>query len=81
MAELAAGALVSRSLLDERFRQVLGRSPVRYLTGWRMHLAEELLADTEKSAFEPRLQTRASSFPHPLLRHARTPVRRGRLGR
>ena len=28
MAELAAGALVSRSLLEERFRQVLGRSPV-----------------------------------------------------
>ena len=38
---------VSRSLLDERFRQVLGRSPIRYLTEWRMHLAEELLATTE----------------------------------
>ena len=46
-AELASGAAVSRSLLDERFRQVLGRSPIRYLTEWRMHLAEELLATTE----------------------------------
>jgi AraC-like DNA-binding protein len=46
VAELAAGAAVSRSLLDERFRQVLGRSPIRYLTEWRMHLAEELLATT-----------------------------------
>ena len=47
VAELAVGAAVSRSLLDERFRQVLGRSPIRYLTEWRMHLAEELLATTD----------------------------------
>jgi len=47
VAELAAGAAVSRSVLDERFRQVLGRSPIRYLTEWRMHLAEELLATTD----------------------------------
>jgi AraC-like DNA-binding protein len=46
VAELAAGASVSRSLLDQRFRQVLGRSPIRYLTEWRMHLAKELLATT-----------------------------------
>ena len=38
---------MSRSLLDERFRQVLGRSPIRYLTEWRMHLADELLATTD----------------------------------
>ena len=44
---LAAAALVSRSLLDERFRQVLGRSPIRYLTDWRMHLAEDLLTSTD----------------------------------
>lgn len=49
VADLASGAAVSRSLLDERFRQVLGRSPIRYLTEWRMHLAEELLATTEIS--------------------------------
>jgi AraC-like DNA-binding protein len=47
VAELAAGAAVSRSVLDSRFRHVLGRSPIRYLTEWRMHLAEELLATTE----------------------------------
>ena len=38
---------MSRSLLDERFRQVLGRSPIRYLTEWRMHLADGLLATTD----------------------------------
>jgi AraC-like DNA-binding protein len=47
VAELAAEAAVSRSSLDERFRQVLGRSPIRYLTEWRMHLAEDLLANTD----------------------------------
>jgi AraC-like DNA-binding protein len=46
VAELAARAAVSRSLLDQRFRQVLGRSPIRYLTQWRMHIARELLATT-----------------------------------
>jgi AraC-like DNA-binding protein len=46
VAELASAALVSRSMLDARFRQVLGRSPIRYLTEWRMHLADELLATT-----------------------------------
>jgi len=48
VAELAASVAVSRSLLDERFRQVLGRSPIRYLTDWRMHIAEELLATTRE---------------------------------
>ena len=47
VAELAAGAAVSRSVLDGRFRQVLGRSPIRYLTEWRMHVAQELLVTTE----------------------------------
>jgi AraC-like DNA-binding protein/uncharacterized cupin superfamily protein len=44
--ELAMAANVSRSLLDERFRDVLGRSPIRYLTDWRMHNAKDLLATT-----------------------------------
>jgi AraC-like DNA-binding protein len=47
VGDLAAEAAVSRSLLDERFRQVLGRSPIRYLTEWRMHVAADLLASTD----------------------------------
>ena len=50
--ELASGAAVSRSLLDERFRQVLGLSPMRYLTEWRMHLAEELLTTADITIFD-----------------------------
>jgi AraC-like DNA-binding protein len=44
VAQLAAQSLVSVSVLDERFREVLGVAPIRYLFGWRMHLARELLA-------------------------------------
>ena len=47
VADLAANAAVSRSVLDERFRHVLGRSPIRYLTDWRMHIAEDLLTGTD----------------------------------
>jgi AraC-like DNA-binding protein len=45
--DLARAAAVSRTHLDDRFRQVLGRSPIRYLTEWRMHLARDLLASTD----------------------------------
>jgi AraC-like DNA-binding protein len=47
VSELARSAAVSRSLLDGRFRQVLGLSPIRYLTEWRMHVAQDLLATTD----------------------------------
>ena len=47
VAELAHRAAVSRSLLDQRFREVLGSSPIRYLTEWRMHIAVELLASSD----------------------------------
>jgi len=52
VAELARGARVSRSVLDERFRVVLGRSPIRYLTEWRMHLAQDLLATSDITVYE-----------------------------
>jgi AraC-like DNA-binding protein len=47
VAELAAEVAVSRSLIDDRFRHVLGISPIRYLTEWRMHLADQLLSTTD----------------------------------
>jgi len=51
VAELAGTVAVSRSLLDARFRQLVGRSPIRYLADWRMHIAGELLATTDLSVF------------------------------
>jgi AraC-like DNA-binding protein len=47
VADLAASVSVSVSLLDERFRELLGRPPIRYLTGWRMHVAQDLLTSTD----------------------------------
>jgi AraC-like DNA-binding protein len=49
VALLAAEANVSPSLLDQRFRDVLRLAPIRYLAGWRMHVAEELLGSTTMS--------------------------------
>jgi AraC-like DNA-binding protein len=49
VTELASTATVSRSVLDQRFREVLGLSPIRYLTEWRMHLASDLLRTTDLS--------------------------------
>lgn len=47
VADLAATAHVSASVLDERFRTVLAMPPIRYLSEWRMHLARGLLASSD----------------------------------
>lgn len=44
--ELAGCAAASRSVLDERFRRLLGQPPIRYLAEWRMQLAADLMKDT-----------------------------------
>ena len=41
--ELARVAGTSRSVLAERFQQLVGSSPIQYLTQWRMLLASNLL--------------------------------------
>jgi AraC-like DNA-binding protein len=40
---LAQQVAASRSVLADRFTQVLGVSPIRYLTQWRMELAAQML--------------------------------------
>ncbi|BDT91340.1 cupin [Nocardia sputorum] len=45
VASLAATAGVSRALFARRFSEVMGQSPLAYLTECRMDEAEELLAD------------------------------------
>jgi len=47
VSDLALEAAASRSLLDRRFRDVLGLSPMRYVNEWRMRVAQDLLANTE----------------------------------
>lgn len=44
LEELSAEAATSRSVLAERFQQLVGSSPMQYLTQWRMLLAANLLS-------------------------------------
>ena len=44
VSELARVSCTSRSVLAERFQQMVGCSPIQYLTQWRMLLATNLLS-------------------------------------
>ncbi len=43
--ELAKEAAVSRATLAKRFVELVGQSPIQYLAGWRMHLAQHMLRE------------------------------------
>jgi AraC-like DNA-binding protein len=43
--ELAREAAISRSVLAQRFTEVLGDSPIRYLAAWRILLAKQMLRE------------------------------------
>ena len=45
VAELAAQVGVSRATLARRFTELVGESPMAYLTGWRLALAADLLRE------------------------------------
>jgi AraC-like DNA-binding protein len=47
--DLAAEAGASRTVLAERFNQLVGKPPIEYLTGWRIQLAAERLRTTQES--------------------------------
>lgn len=49
IAELAIGSGLSRSTLCERFDQLLGTSPMRYVRDWRLYLASVALVGGRKS--------------------------------
>lgn len=48
-AALATEAGLSRSALNERFREILGTSPAKYLATWRLQLAAQALEHTQES--------------------------------
>lgn len=52
VSELAREVAVSRSTLATRFTELVGESPIRYLTRWRMHRATQLLVESKQSAGE-----------------------------
>ena len=43
--ELAREAAVSRSVLAQRFTDLVGEAPMRYLANWRMQLAKQMMRD------------------------------------
>jgi AraC-like DNA-binding protein len=47
VASLAAEVAVSRAALARRFTDLVGESPMAFLTGWRMALAADLLLEPE----------------------------------
>jgi AraC family transcriptional regulator, alkane utilization regulator len=52
LKELARRAATSRSVLDDRFRQLLGLAPMSYLAAWRLQLAGRQLRTTNASLAE-----------------------------
>ena len=80
-------SLVSASSLDQRFRDVLGMPPIRYLTVWRMHTARSLLSSTRaggrdggapgrlrlRGGVQPGLQARPRRLAGPVAGRRRTP--------
>jgi AraC-like DNA-binding protein len=72
---LARGAGVSRSALADRFADLIDESPMRYLAGWRMHLARQLLSEGGLSAGEVALRVGYDSeyaFNRAFKRHVGT---------
>jgi AraC-like DNA-binding protein len=43
--ELARESAISRSALAERFTELVGEAPIRYLANWRMQLAKQMLRE------------------------------------
>jgi len=61
---LAQEVNMSRSAFADRFTAVTGQPPMRYLTGWRMQLARNYLAETHRTvaqiAFEVGYESEAA---------------------
>jgi AraC family transcriptional regulator, alkane utilization regulator len=45
VGELARESAISRSALAERFTELVGDAPIRYLANWRMQLAKQMLRE------------------------------------
>ncbi len=80
--ELAAIAHMSRATFARAFQQVLGQSPMRYLTDWRMALARDLLLASDATLGQIAAQIGYSSvyaFTTAFHRHHGQPPRRWQL--
>ncbi|HEY0685605.1 MAG TPA: AraC family transcriptional regulator [Steroidobacter sp.] len=63
VATLAREAFLSRTTFAERFKQMVGITPIQYVVRWRMTIAEDLLARSDLTVEQIRLRLGyASSF-------------------
>jgi AraC-like DNA-binding protein len=91
--DLAQRAAISRAALAKRFVDLVGETPMQYLTGWRMHLARRLLIESplglaeiasrvgydSEAAFN-RAFRRATGMPPATWRKAKASARAGEDG-
>jgi AraC-like DNA-binding protein len=63
IAELAAEAGASRSVLGERFVRFLGEPPLAYLARWRLQLAARYLETSERAVLEIAMEVGYQSEP------------------
>ena len=76
VAELAAGAALSRSTFFDRFRRAVGTAPIDYLLTWRMALAQNLLREDNARIGEVARRvgySSASTFSVAFARHVGMP--------
>ena len=76
VSELGRAVGLSRSALAERFAELVGESPMHYLTGWRMQLAKDLLVQTDPSMLQIAEEVGYGSevaFTHAFKRHIGDP--------
>ena len=63
LSQLASLSSMSRSRFAQRFKDVLGLSPMQYLTDWRLQKAKRLLRDTNLSIAEVGFRSGYQSLP------------------
>jgi hypothetical protein len=84
--------VLSRSALARRFVELVGETPMQYLTGWRMHLARRLLSESplglggpRRTLSRPDLSNRRDQLaierPSPTIRHLFNAIPSARYGR
>jgi AraC-like DNA-binding protein len=52
MDDLAREVAVSRSVLAQRFTELVGETPMRYLANWRMQLAKQVMREGTRNIQE-----------------------------
>lgn len=63
ISQLAKVSSMSRSRFAQRFKEVLGQSPMQYLTDWRLQKARRMLKETDLSIAEVGFRSGYQSLP------------------